>query len=337
MNKLSEFTERLKKKNLGGFWEIFEGEAYKEPSSVLQPCLWKWDHVYSGVVEAGETIDVDSNSRRAIRLLNPSSPRRTTTNTLALAVQLVKPGEHAPAHRHTQAAIRFIIQGKNSHCVVNGESFPIGRGDFVTTPTWIWHDHVNDSEEDLLFLDCLDNPLVRLLEIGFHEPYEGGEQRISRAEGSSLCELSPIRPNWVRSESLQPPPYCYSWQNAETILKYSGEQPGDPYEGVLLEYVNPLTGGPTLPTLGCALQMLRRREKTKSHRHTSSSIYHVFQGKGVTVIDDVRYEWESGDFFVIPPWRLHHHENKSDEEAILFTATDKPAMRALGYYREEIN
>ena len=144
MKDLSQLNEKLKKKNLGGLWEIFEQEAYKEPSSVLQPYLWKWDDIRDAIAEAGDAIDLDSNSRRAIRLLNPSSPKRTTTNTIALAVQLVKPGEHASAHRHTQAAIRFVIKGKGAHCVVEGEAFSTDRGDFLTTPTWAWHDHVND-------------------------------------------------------------------------------------------------------------------------------------------------------------------------------------------------
>ncbi|MEE9145366.1 MAG: cupin domain-containing protein [Candidatus Binatia bacterium] len=335
MTDLKEFSEDLKKKNMGGFWDIFEGEVYKEPSSLLEPCLWKWCDVYDAVNRAGEMIGVDSTSRRAIRLLNPSPSKKTTTNTLALAFQLVKPREHAPAHRHTQGAVRFVIQGKDAHCVVGGESFSVTAGDFLTTPNWVWHDHVNDSDQTLLFLDGLDNPLVRLLEVGFHDPLKEKIQPISKPENSSIYELSPTRPNWVRSDSIQPPPFCYRWEDTEKVLKSVGEKPGDAYEGILLNYVNPLTGGPTLPTLSCAIQMLRPDEKTKSHRHTSSAVYHVFRGKGSTVIGDVRYEWETGDSFVIPLWRFHHHENISDKEAILFVMTDKPVMDALGYYREE--
>ena len=83
--------------------------------------------------------------------------------------------------------------------------------------------------------------------------------------------------------------------------------------------------------------MLRPGETTRSHRHTSSTVYHVFRGTGATVIDDVRYEWESGDTLSVPLWRFHHHENRFAEPAILFVLSNKPALSALGYYREEGN
>ena len=114
-----------------------------------------------------------------------------------------------------------------------------------------------------------------------------------------------------------------------------GEGPGDPFDGILLRFVNPLTGGPTLPTLSCEMQMLRPGEKTKAHRHTSTAIYHVFEGKGFTVIGDTRYDWETGDTFVVPLWRWHHHGSSSRESAVLFVMNDRPVMDALGFYREE--
>ncbi len=144
-----------------------------------------------------------------------------------------------------------------------------------------------------------------------------------------------MRPSWVQPGSCQPPPYHYRWQETEKALKYAGEMPGDPYDGVLLNYVNPLTGGPTVPTIMCGVQMLRPKEKTKSHWHTPTGIFHAFRGKGATVINGTRYDWEAGDSFVIPLWHSHHHENMSNQEAILFLMTDKPVMEALGFYREQ--
>ena len=110
---------------------------------------------------------------------------------------------------------------------------------------------------------------------------------------------------------------------------------GDRYDGILLNYANPLTGGPTLPTFNCAIQMLRPGEKTSAHRHTSSALYHVFRGKGATTIGDTRFDWEEGDSFVAPLWQYHRHENTYGQPAILFVMNDQPLMEALGFYREE--
>jgi gentisate 1,2-dioxygenase len=176
---------------------------------------------------------------------------------------------------------------------------------------------------------------MRFLEVGFHEPHEIGQQVVSKSEGTACAELSFSRPTWVQAHSIHPPGYRYRWAETETALKTLGETQGDPYDAIFLEYVNPLTGGPTLPTLSCGIQMLRPGEKTCAHRHTSSTVYHVFRGAGATAIDDVRYEWEAGDTLSVPLWRVHYHENRSAEPAILFVLSNRPALSALGYYREE--
>ena len=104
---------------------------------------------------------------------------------------------------------------------------------------------------------------------------------------------------------------------------------------MLLRYVNPRNGGFTLRTIGCEIQMIRPDEKTRSHRHTSTTIYHVFRGSGATIINDQRIEWSQGDFFTVPLWSWHQHENSHKDEAILFSVNDRPVKEAFGLYREE--
>ena len=103
-----------------------------------------------------------------------------------------------------------------------------------------------------------------------------------------------------------------------------------------MDYIDPLTGGPTFPTLLCRIQMFRPGEPTQSHRHRSTSIYHVFRGSGTTQIDGETLEWQQGDSFVVPLWSWHSHANASSkDEAILFSLHDEPILRAFGLYLEE--
>ena len=334
MADLREFNEELRKKNLGGYWQTIQ-EVDREPNSYA-PQLWKWRDVDEAIRKAGEVVGLDASSRRVIQLRHPAL-NGPTSHTLQLNIQMLKPGEHATAHRHTLAGIRFIVGGEGVDCAVEGENFQLNEGDLLTTPSWTWHEHRNGSAKPVFWLDGLDSPLVRTLlpDIGFFEPHKEGRQRLEKAEGSSAHELGLIRPSWIRPNPDKPPACCYRWSDVERALKSLGEKPGDPHDGMLLHYVNPLTGGATLPTLSCSIQMLRPGEKTKPHRHTSTALYHAFRGKGATMIGDVRYEWEAGDSFVLPFWRFHRHENLSNKEAILFVMTDKPVMDSLGFYREE--
>ncbi len=332
--KQEEFDRELKEKNLIGFWSFVRSGVHREPSPSFEPCLWKGKDVHDAINKSGEMVGLNQSPRRFIGFRNPAL-KSGTSHTLLLGAQLVKPGEIAEAHRHTMGAIRFVIRGAGAQTTIEGEPFPMETGDLITTPNRTWHDHFNGSNEPIIWLDGADGPLIQLLEIGFSEPFTQKQQDICKPANHSIYELGPARPTWVSSNSIQPPPYRYRWEDTEKALRALGEHPGDPHDGILLRYVNPLTGGPTLPTLSCEIQMLRAGEKPRSHRHTSSVVYHVFRGRGVTVIGDARYEWESGDSFVVPLWRWHRHENTSKEEAILFSINDRPLMEALGFHREE--
>jgi gentisate 1,2-dioxygenase len=62
----------------------------------------------------------------------------------------------------------------------------------------------------------------------------------------------------------------------------------------------------------------------------------VFRGTGASEIGKQRFEWEQGDSFVVPLWYDHRHLNRSpSEEAILFSMSDAPVLKALDLYREE--
>jgi gentisate 1,2-dioxygenase len=53
------------------------------------------------------------------------------------------------------------------------------------------------------------------------------------------------------------------------------------------------------------------------------------------MIGERRFDWEQGDSFVVPVWHEHRHLNPSSAEAILFSMSDAPALKALDLYREE--
>ena len=113
------------------------------------------------------------------------------------------------------------------------------------------------------------------------------------------------------------------------------EQAPDPFDDVLLEYVDPTTGGSLRPTVACYLQLLRPGIRTRAHRETSCAVYRVVRGRGTTTVDDQTFEWEPGDFFVIPPRARHAHANLGTEPAVLFTAQDVPLLKLLRLYRME--
>src|SRR5256884_44628 len=104
---------------------------------------------------------------------------RKPSHTLVANIQIVMPGEIARAHRHSGAALRLIIEGRGGYTVVNGERVPMAPGDLVLTPNWSWHDHANDTDAPMIWLDGLDTPLVRMQEAGFFEEYHQERQELA--------------------------------------------------------------------------------------------------------------------------------------------------------------
>ena len=328
---LAELDSKLAKNQLAGFWNT------RVPGhSAEAPYLWKWESLLDGLLKASETIGIEQAERRAIRLISPHVPNKSTSHTIQLTFSIVNPGEVARAHRHNMAAIRFVVQGKGAYTAVGGEKFPMEEGDLVLTPNWTWHEHHNESPDPIIWLDGLDGPLIQALNVLFFEQSEKPEQPITRTTGESLSRVGFSRAPKLDETQLRGVPFRYAWQDTYKTLKLMSRNDQDPYDGALLRYINPATGGYTYPTMSCEIQLLNPKQSTRVHRHTSTAVYHVFKGHGRTAVGESCLEWNKGDSFVIPLWQWHSHENPFDEEAILFSINDRPVMEALQLYRAEI-
>ena len=338
------FDDELKRESMEGHWFRDDGAEERriynpDPYTSVLPHVWKWEVIHRHLLTAGDVHGLEGLAdRRTLRLINPAyknaTPRRnrTTTHTIQMSVQLLKKGEIASSHRHNFGAFRFIVEGSGAYTVVEGEKFMMEPGDLILNPPWHWHGHHNDAGP-IIWLDGLDYPLLHLLQATRWEPYPGDFQNIKPASESTGARLGMARPVW---EDKVSGPLCYKWTDTYATLEALRESKGSDYDGVALEYRNPATGGHTFPTMACWIQLLRKGEETKAHRHNHTTIYHAFRGEGATVINGTEYKWSQGDCFVVPSWAWHKHINGSSKnEAILFSQNDMPMMEALQLWEEQ--
>lgn len=326
---LELFDRQIAQRHLRGQWKSDEMlvRCVGGPQPAGAPHLWPWSDVYPLLLRACNVLPESFTSRRHLSYMNPGLERGGATHTIRMGLQMAQPGETAWAHRHSIAAIRFVVQGSSQACtVVDGTVCPMENHDLVLTPPWSWHDHHNESAERVVWLDVLDASLIAMLNATFYEPYPEESQEVRAV---SQGERRPEQADGQR-------PLRYSWVETRKQLQRLASANGSPHDGVSLEYANPETAGPVLPTLSCWIQMLRPGEQTERHRHTSSAVYFVVQGAGETFVENQRIAWNLHDAFAIPNWSWHEHRNRSQTEAaILFSVNDMPAFRALGLYREE--
>lgn len=333
----ASFDRKVRSKDLLGYWMISDrSNIDREPEPEYGAYLWPWHEIREILTEAVDNVPKEEAHRRFIGYQHPDLKIGTTPN-LMMGAQMLIPGEEAPCHRHTMDAIRFVITGDGTTAtVVEGEELPMTRGDLITTPNWSWHDHVSGSKTETIWLDGAVAPLISHFRIGFAEQHQAPQQTLSRPQGWSAAQFSPVRPAQPDySTTAYRPPYRYPWAETEAILNTLAEGVGDPYEAITVAFGDPITGGPTLPTIGCEMTMLRAREKTQIHRHTSATVYHAFEGAGTAYIGEERFDWEQGDSFVVPSWAWHGLENKGKTPALLFSINDSPVMQALGFWRQE--
>jgi gentisate 1,2-dioxygenase len=341
---LRELEGRMKSLSVDGLWsetsEADRATYSKDPRTSVMPHLWKWNDLYETIQTVGNMRGLDGRAeRRVLRLINPAyvdaknRRNRTTTHTMLMTLQLLKPGEVAQAHRHNFAAFRFILKGTGAYTVVEGEKLPMSEGDLILTPPMTWHEHHNHASP-VIWLDGLDNPLLFHLQLITWEAY-GGTQPLKGAAEASAVRVGRTRPAWERTADAPAYNLLYPWTETYETLKQLAASPCSPFDGVALEYVNP-RGGHTMPTMSCGVQMLRPGEVTQTHRHNYSTIYHAFRGSGRTIIDGQKFDWDQGDCFVVPLWSWHSHQNQSrQKESILFSVSDRPVVEALKLYREE--
>jgi len=129
----------------------------------------------------------------------------------------------------------------------------------------------------------------------------------------------------------------YSWEPTyEALLNYAKASDGSPYDGLILRYTNPQTGGHPMLTMGASMQMLRPGEHTKAHRHTGNVIYNVAKGQGYSIVGGKRFDWSEHDIFCVPAWTWHEHCNTQErDDACLFSFNDFPVMEKLGFWAEQ--
>jgi gentisate 1,2-dioxygenase len=230
------------------------------------------------------------------------------------------------------------------------------RGDLIVTPAGTWHDHGNEGSEPVMWVDVLDLPLVENMSASVFDndyfeaaatgPEPGAKvrranQSVTHPAGYSTMfygagGLVPAFGEHVRGDSAGTPMFIYRWKDAKEALNRLRHLPGSPHDGIILEYVNPIDGGPVTTTMGFTVQLLRPGEKTKAHRQRSSAAYCCLEGHGETIVGGTVLKWGPNDLFVVPSWAPHSHINASkSEDAVLYAVTDVPALKKLGLYQEE--
>ena len=271
-------------------------------------------------------------------LENPAlSGQSCITQSLYAGLQLIMPGEVAPAHRHAQSALRLVLDGEGAYTAVDGERTTMRRGDFIITPAWTWHDHGNLGEQPVVWLDGLDIPIVRFLDAGFAERSEQSSQvaaaprrrragTLRRQHGAAGLPARgrPIRRAFSSTRSSAP------------RLRWIAISQGTPdaHHGFKLRYVNPATGASPMPTIGVVRPAAAGRLRDEGNALAPTArCTSALKAVARSSVGDQTWRFQENDVFVVPSW--NPLQIRADLDTTLFSYSDRPVQQALGLWREE--
>jgi gentisate 1,2-dioxygenase len=308
-DSLPELYADLEKHNSGPLWVNIKDVNRGEPMPLASAYVWKYSVMKPLLERSGRLVSAADAERRVAMLLNPAIDRLPfTTDTIYAGLQLILPGEVARAHKHTAFAMRFIIEGDVAYTAVGGERVDMHVGDLVLTPPLQFHDHGNDSETPMIWLDGLDVPLYQWLPVHFTRFFKEEQYPAVDAAESDLV---------------------YPWRDMQMQLDAT------PDAFAACEYRHRKTGATISKTMGAQAERVGGRASSPERRETASSIYHVVNGSGTTTVEGQVLNWTTHDTFTVPAWQRFTHTNADAENAYLVRYDDVPLLRALDLYRTE--
>jgi gentisate 1,2-dioxygenase len=276
---------------------------------------WRYAEVRPHVLESAQHITAREAERRVLILENPGLRGSSqVTGNLYAGLQLIMPGETAPAHRHTQSALRFIVEGGGAYTTVDDTKVVMHPGDLVITPAWRWHLHGNDSARPMVWLDGLDIPMAMYFGGTFRED-EGEREGAAAASG----ELPPIHFPYGRSR--------------ESLFAMAAAGAPDPHLGHLLRYLDAATGGWAMPTMATMIRLVPRGFATRAYRSSDSMVFAVVEGRGELVVGDRSFDLAPHDVAVVPGWTPYRF--RAAEDLVVFSYSERAAQEKLGFFREQ--
>ena len=316
-------------------WALTTPVMSPAPKPATRPWQWYGAELRALCDRARDLVPLDAGGdRRVLTLANPGlGGLPFATATVSCAYQTLAAREVVAAHRHTPAALRFILEGGGVWTTVDGDAFEMNAGDLVLTPSWTFHDHRNEGDSTMTWFDGLDLPLVRALDAIFYEPTPAGGLPSEEVERSARRHAAPgvLADDENENDLDGPSMLSYRWEGTDRALR-SMLAASDASHAVV-RFTDPATGASALPTIGCRMLRIAPGGCVPPARRTGNAVFVAFRGSGRSVIDGLSYDWNPGDVIALPSWSAVEH--RSEAGADLFVMGDDPVLRNLGLYRVE--
>jgi len=284
-------------------------------------------------------------SRRA-EIVNPAlMPSGSLYPAVTVSLNVLLPGERTQPHRHNSSVVNFCIQGSGTS-VIGGRTISWTKWDTWSTPPWMVHQHVNDTDEIQVRLSYSNSGLLDLL--GVHVFEDTGDldpnqpmgdpeaERELSARGETINDDGAALLTYEQLISPEPPyqpALHWEYRKIHDRLQHLRAL-GQEYKGRRLFLMYDRTTGRSQGTTSTFFATITMRPAgivDEPHRHTSAAINYIFTGRGWSIVGGQRYEWGAGDLMLTAPgWMNHGHATYEGDDVYELTIQDSPLQIAVG-------
>jgi gentisate 1,2-dioxygenase len=215
----------------------------------------------------------------------------------------IPPGWQTGRHAHGEEAI-YVEEG-DGLIVLDGLAYEFHPGTVIHVPFRAEHQLVNTGDREVAYISSTSWPVERASHMGFIDQLEEAGEVASERVASIQRSVSQCWPPDGRRLTLHREQYVrapYS-NHGETYYLMRGKQ------------LREANGFRTVGTSVSHIFVEQPHSRSHKHAHPEAYLY-VLEGRGYSIMDGQRYEWEKGDVVHVPPGMVEHqHFNPTDEIA----------------------
>ncbi|HZS01709.1 MAG TPA: cupin domain-containing protein [Chloroflexota bacterium] len=139
-----------------------------QPSALA---VYKWPRTLAALEALAATGPYDPHDDVAFEYRDPLTGRPALP-TIGLGIQMLRPGVHTLAHRHTSSTVYHVVRGEGA-TIIDGTAYSWSERDFLVVPPWAWHEHLNhSSSQPAILFQMNDQPTMQALGL-FQEQAQG--------------------------------------------------------------------------------------------------------------------------------------------------------------------
>jgi len=350
---LSDDDRLLKEKVKAVESEIVQTMTYLDQvsrTSPINPFIVRWKEMRPALHKLAEAaIKEKKKAPIAINLLNKATDGIfASMPTMQIGFKVIPPGGRSLRPVQTLAeSIEYVMEG-DGYSIVDGDRLDWEKGDMFVVPPGAVHEHCNLDSKPAITFYANNGGLLRLMNLSETQPvaWEAEDNPDEILPSDPICwealrKLQDPNVEAVPALRMQRPsaakPFIVKWQASRELLEALLHHPAkeDPRAGKIVAYINRSKGDryATAGTMVGGFQIIKAEYRGMAHCHSMAAIQLAVVGRGYSVIDGHRYDWDEGDVLIFPAWCMHEHGNEDTEPAILYGVLDNPLTRGMRVQR----